>query len=410
MTEKPRPSSLPNLEACPRWVGRLRDDASAPQDSMDQAADEGTLIHAKMEALAEVPVSGWDACIWGDPDLGPALAPVVTEAANQVRDIFSLGLPVVTKRRLGVSADAHYELGDLVAACDPSPPDGIYCEVGLDPGITKPGTGDLLAITGNRATYVDYKSNRVIRSHTAQIKAYVLGVFRAVPRVDYVEARIVAPRLGDAHAAVVYSRAGDLEVIETELRRIADDAADPFTAGCPGEPCAMCAGNGRCCWQAATLRDIPVEASALVTPGMWRTLMDPPSPEVRGQRKRLAKFMETFCEAVKKDDQSWAADNPAEALPGFTKSVQAGRASLDKTRLAEANAALRLRFGLAPDVLEAFCCVDRARLAEYVALGQGMTEADADAEIKRCLSPYMVRGNDIVSFRAVKPKRGELNK
>lgn len=429
MSDKPRPSSLPNLEACPRWVSRPRTEKIS---SMDEAADEGTLVHAKMEALAEVPVDKWEDTIWNDPDLGPALAPVVAEAASQVRDLFSMCLPVVTKRTLNLQPDDHYELGQGMSDADVASwscllddnrrravgaswdilgelEDGIYCEVGVDPEVTRPGTADIVVVTGNRAVLVDYKTVRVIREHLSQMLAYVIGVFNAAPRVDYVEVRIVAPRLGaNTHEAVTFSRADDLPRIKAELEGIVARAADEFTPGCPGEQCVTCKGNGRCSFQCASLKDVPVEVSALVQPNAWLPMLNAVSPDMRGQRRKLVKWLGDFCDAVKDQDKEWALANPDTELPGFTKSIQAGRASLDKTRLAEVSQSLMLRFGLTAEVLSAFSVPDKEQLAEYVALGQGMTQADAELAIKQCMNPFMKRGNDIVAFRAVKPKKGEL--
>jgi hypothetical protein len=397
---RPRPSSLPHLAACPRWVARPEDPGR--DDGFDSAAREGTLNHSKMEELALVPTDGWAASIESDPDLGPALAPLVSESADQVRDLFSLSLPVVTKASLGLPPDGHYELADVAAGKD-----GIYCEAGVSSGIARPGTADLVAVTGSHATLVDYKNTFVARDHRAQMLAYVAGVFAALPRVNLVSVRIVTPRLGNAHEPEVFARDG-LGGLYAELTRIVADAADPFKPGCPGDQCAMCAGNARCSYQAATLRDIPVDLPALVNPGVWVSLIDPPTLEMRGQRKRLAKWMEPFCEAVKKDDQEWALANPDAEIPGFVKTVAAGRPSLDKTRLAELNESLRLRFGLTREVMDAFSVPDSGLLAEYVALGQGMTVKDAETEIKRCFAPFQERGKPVVRYRAEKPGAKEL--
>lgn len=410
MSDKPRPSSLPNLAACPRWVNRPKVEDEEEKDSLDLAADEGTLVHEKMEALAEVALEKWEDTIWSDPDLGPALSPIVIEAASQVRDLFSLGLPVTTKRSLGLMPDDHYELTDCLPHGFTNAPlaDGIYCEVGLDSGVAKPGTADVVMITGNSAVLVDYKTNRVIRSHLQQQLAYVVGLFEAVPRLEFIEVRIVAPRLGDAHQPETFSREKDLPEIVAELENIVAKAGDPFEPGCPGAQCATCAGNGRCCWQAATLRDIPVEITSLVKPGLWLSLVQPPTLEMRGQRKQLAKWLEPFLKAVKEDDQKWSLTHTEDEIPGFKKSIQAGRSSVDKTRLAELNAALALRFGLSAEVMMAFSMPIVDQLAEYVALGQGMTQEVAKTEIKRAINPFTKRGNDIVKFLVVKPKKGEL--
>ena len=427
---KPRPSSLPNLALCPRWVPRPKSEAGE-KDEMDEAADEGTLVHDKMEMLATVPVLDWDATIDADPDLGPGLAPIAHEAADQVRDIFSLGLPVITRAMLGMGKDDHYELGTLVLNVDDAEAagvldlyagaplcfplrrglipiaDGIYIECGLDSGIAMPGTGDVVMIQGTRGIYADYKTNRVARNHRAQYLAYVLGMFRAVSRLETVEARIVAPRLIGVHEPEHFTR-DQIPGLEAELNAIISKAADPFTPGCPGEPCATCAGNGRCPYQAATLRDIPVQVEALVDPQAWRAMFEAVTPELRGQRRLVLSWLEKFVKTAKEDDKDWALQNPDSDIPGFTKSVGLGRASLDKTRYGEANRDLRVRFGIAPETLEAYCEPDVDSIVDYIALNRGITKDAAKTEVRQALAPYQKRGAAIVSFRPTKKTKALL--
>lgn len=390
-----RPSSLPHLEACPRWVGRPKTET---KDELDEAADEGTLLHEKLENLASLPVDAWPETIENDPELGPAMKPLVAESADQVRDLFMFGLPVATKKSLGLSHDFHYELRDAL--------DGVYCECGLDAGVVAPGTADLLMIQGNRAVLVDYKSNRVARDHDRQVEAYVLGVFNASPKTQYVEARIVAPRLGGVHPARNFTR-DDVPRLRQVLLAIVERAADPFTPGCPGTQCVFCAGNARCPYQAASLKDVPVATDALVSPGMWGSLMGATTPELRSERRMLVKWLETFVDAVKEDDKQWALDNPEATLPGITKSIQQGRASLDKTRLAEVNEAIRLTFGWDYATLEAFLSPNRDKIVEFAALQTGKTQDEVKKLLAKTLVPFEVRGAPVITFRMEKKARAK---
>lgn len=409
MTTKPRPSSLPNLEMCPRWVNRPK---TAVRNSMDEAADEGTLLHAKCEEISQGPVEGWYDAVQKDPDLAPAQFSVVTEALEQVKDLFQLGLPLFSKRTLRLAADAHYELDCHLGMVRDEPsivfrgqhpdpiPDGVFLEVGVNPGVTLPGTADLVVKYGNRAWVCDYKFVRVEREHTAQMTAYVVGVFRALREVEFVELRIVAPRLWGAHAPEVFSREKDLARMTAELEAIVARADDPFTPGCPGEPCATCFGNGRCPYQAASLKDIPVDETGLVMPEAWLPVITAATPECRGQRRRLVQWLDKFTEAVKEADKEWALANPDLSLPGFTKSIALGRLSVDKDRLAEANMAFAATYNMTPETMVSFMTIDRDRAAEIVALKSAMSEKDAKSDINKVLAPYMKRGADIVSFRA----------
>jgi len=414
---KIRPSSLPHLEACPRWVPRP-DRPDGEKNAMDEIADTGTLIHAKMEALAKLPAQQWGPTIESDPDLDEDLRRVVQECAEQVQGLFALRPDIVSKETLGLGPEDHYELGEIFrditkgiflsrgGTPNPRPPDAIYCEVGVDPGVTAPGTADLLLVQGNSAVLVDYKTGFAARDHDRQQQAYVLGVFQALPAVDFVDSRIVCPRLGvDAHPAVQYERGRDAPRLRRELEEIVAKAEDPFEPGYPGDQCVFCAGNGRCPWQVASLRDIPSEAAALVPAGTWKSLLRPPDPETRGRRRALVKWLEGFSDAVKEDDKAWALANPDAELPYFTKSVSVGRASLDKTRLEEINQALSLTFQIPYGKLVSFLSPEKESLAEHLALTKGMTHKEAAGEVARVLARFVKRGAPIVSFRAEKQTR-----
>lgn len=422
---KPRPSTLPALAQCPRFVPRPEDPA-AKASAISEAADEGTLIHAFMESLADVPVERWDETIGESPALGPALIPVVQSAAGGVRDLFSVGLPVITKKSLGMGPGDHYRLGSvcLRESDDPAPydhnypvcfparrdlpvRDGVYCEVSLEPGVALPGTADVVAIFGNRAEIVDYKSVRVERDHMPQLKAYALGLFTVATEVETVGIRIVAPRLGDVHERVTFSRA-DVPVLEEELVAIVERAADDFVPGRAGDACVFCAGNGRCLYQASSLRDAPQAPQALFAPGTWSLVVNPATPELRGERRRLKKIVDTWSEAVAEDDKAWAAENPGTELHGFRRVTSPGRLSLDQSRLRDANQALMTRFGLGMEDYLGCCAPVTGRVAETASFLQALTKADAEKEAQKSLLPYMKRGADIVSFRAIKPVKGEL--
>jgi hypothetical protein len=417
---KPRPSSLPFLSACPRWVNRPKP-VEEEKDELDIAADEGSMVHGKMEDLASKPVSTWEETTANDVGLPEDLKHVVREACVQVSDVFSLGLPVVTKALLGLRPDDHYEIEDiswdeggkplyipLDAEDKPSMRtirDAIYCEVGLDSGVCLPGTADLVALLGDHAWLIDYKTNRVVREHFSQMLAYVVALFRTVPRLQTIEQRIVAPRLGDAHKPVQYARS-QLPDMQRALEEIVERGADPFTPGAPGEQCAFCAGNGRCPWQAASLRDIPVDAAELVPANAWQTLLAPDLPsDTRGIRRGLVKWLERFVDAVKEDDKAWVLANPGVAMPGWTAVLAKGRLSLDAERLAEINETLRLTFGLTFEKMEAFMKPDMKRLAEYVGMLRGMSTEAASAEMAKVLASYMKRGADSVRMVQVKEKK-----
>ena len=420
----PRPSHMPWLEACSRWVSRPKAETEADQDALDEAAAEGTVVHAAMERLVlNSAPDGWDAAIEADGEILPALKPLVRECAAQIMDLFIAQPKVYGRASFGLDGDDRMELVPLVCVTPPKGVDWstkivlsdragkltavdspvILSELGVDPSVTLPGTLDLLFVQGNRAVLVDFKTNRVVRAHDRQLEAYAVGVFAALPFVDFVEIRIVTPRLGEVHKPVLLTRQEDEARLIAELKHIVEQAEDPFTPGHPGEACAFCAGNGRCPYQAATLRDIPVAVEALVKPHEWAAMLaEDLTPELRGQRRQVVSWLKKFAEAVTDNDKAWAETNPDAELPGFTKVVQQGRLTLDKADLAAANESLRLAFGLEYPILVAFLVPDRAQLAEFLALHRGLTNEEAKRQISQALSSHEKRGAPIVAFRAVK--------
>lgn len=401
--DKPRPSSLPMLEACPRWEPRPKTEDGRAADDLDAAADEGTIVHAAMERLAQEPVETWDAVIDSDPAIGGAFTGVVRAAADAVRGVFGMGLPVTTAAGLGVK---RYELKDCVADGETEPRDGVYCECGVDSGIALPGTADVVAVFGDCGDLVDYKTTRVERDHELQLFAYVLGVFNAVPRLRRLRARVVAPRLRGEPGEHEFRR-DQIPELRRQIGDVLVRVADSYCPGRPGTQCAFCAGNGRCAWQAATLRDIPADVEALVVPGAWADVMAAGTIEARGQRRQLMTWLSRFVDAVKDDDKVWEKENPDTELPGFKKVKSVGRLALDRTRYRDANAAVMAEFAMTEAELLA-CAEPKVKaVAEAIAFTQALSDDAAQAAVKRALTPFMIRGDDIVSFRPLK-KKAEL--
>ena len=83
----------------------------------------------------------------------------------------------------------------------PNARDGVYLEVSVDPGITRPGTADIVMINGTSGVLVDYKFTRVEREHDAQMKSYVVGVFRTIERLQALEVRNCRPAIRDDTSA-----------------------------------------------------------------------------------------------------------------------------------------------------------------------------------------------------------------
>lgn len=151
-----------------------------------------------------------------------------------------------------------------------------------------------------------------------------------------------------------------------------------------------------------------MDAAALVASDTWREVLIPETPEVRGRRRELIKWLGGFVQAVKDDDKQWAIDNPDVELPGWTKTVSLGRASLDTTRLGEVNAALSLTFGIGYDTLVSFLKPDKVKLIEFISMMRGTSVDEAKREVAKVMAPFDKRGAPIISFRAKKKERKVL--
>ena len=397
--KKPRPSTLPHLEWCPRYVSRPDRTEDEKKDEMDLAAEEGTFLHARMEDLAALPETEWNTHLESS-GLSPAHVDLLRECAEQVRDLFKMGLKVRVKNKPGMSpllTDGHYMLSDMGPV-----EDGVYAECSLDPGVARPGTADLVAVMGSNAVLVDYKFTMVERDHDAQMLAYVLGLFEACPRVQVIENRIVAPRLRDVHKPHIYRREKDYVQIKSTLEGIVDAAADPFTPGNPGAPCATCAGNGRCPWQMASLRDVPVDESGLMLPSSWKPVLAAETPETRALRRRLYSWLTKWMDAVKEDDKQWASEHPDADLPGFKRTSRLGRLSLDKDRSPEICTTFMEEFNVNLNQMTELLDLNTGRATEFISLHTGVSQDAAKDRLCALLMPYMSRGADIVYFTPVR--------
>ena len=398
----PRPSSMPLLDQCPRFVSAPRD--KVKKSAMDEAAEEGTFLHAYMEHLTEEhKIEDWPTVLADDIALSPVQTPLIEDTAAQVKDLFSLGLPVISKHLMGLKPDDHYML-------ETNAKDGVYLEVSVAPLVTQPGTADVLMVKGSAGVMVDYKFTRLERDHKAQMDTYVVGVFEALPELNVLEVRIVAPRLGNAHMPVVYYRE-DLPRLRSYLQKIVDNAKDPFTPGNPGYPCSFCAGNGRCVWQMSSLEGLPSAATGtgVVLRDVWKPVLNPVTPETRGVRRNIRAWLTKWLDAIKEDDVAWAIENPEAILPGWKKSICLGRTSIDNDRAQEIAFHINTMYGIEFTDMFGFMNLNKGKAADYIALTTGTSVAEAKRELNKTLAPFTRRGANIVKFTPVKHKKKAIS-
>lgn len=366
------PSKLKMLASCPRWV---RDDKER-DESMKEAAEEGTRLHGFCEELIRNhPAEKWEsmACAVAGDD-----ADLVLEALRTVKD---------------------YVLGAHLAA---APAGGPHLAALPDPGTYMPeavvrselnGTQrmDFIAVTqdGTTAIVADFKFVRGEPDARLQLNAYALSIMEILPDVQSVLALAPAPRTIAPDYSATVSRQ-DILTVRREIEGIIARAQDKFTPGHPCEFCCTCAGNGRCPWQAATLREIAADpAVAIVTKDQ---LLDPATPYDRGRRRMLIQWLEKFVDAAKDQDKAWALANPDTPLPGWTVTMTAGRKCINKDRRLEACKLAEAHLQVAGDDLLGCTAVDPAALSALVSMRDGLSKAQADAKVQQALAPVMVRG------------------
>ena len=366
------PSKLKMLASCPRWV---RDDKER-DESMKEAAEEGTRLHSFCEELIRNhPAEKWEsmACAVAGDD-----ADLVLEALRTVKD-YVLGVHLI-----------------------PDPFDKSHCATLPAPGTYMPeatvrselnGTQrmDFVAVTPSGATAIvaDFKFVRGEPDARLQLNAYALSIMEILPDVQSVLVLAPAPRtIAPDYSAMVFRQ--DIPAVRGEIEGIIARAQDKFAPGHPCEFCCTCAGNGRCPWQAATLREIAADpAVAIVTKDQ---LLDPATPHDRGRRRMLIQWLEKFVDAAKDQDKAWAIANPDTPLPGWTVTMTAGRKCIDKDRRLEACKLAEAHLQVAGDDLLGCTAVDPAALSALVSMRDGLSKAQADARVQQALAPVMVRG------------------
>lgn len=374
------PSALAATERCPRY---------RPDGQSNAAADEGTLLHAELEAMVAEPQRNWDAWI-ETRGLSAESKGLLQEAAASLRSIVPDGLAVAKDYKVR----------------GPVPP-GVYpeCELETYPG--HHGYIDLLVVPrAGTMTVIDYKFVRSEHDYELQLGAYAKALSEADPKFAVIEARVVAPRLEGESDSYMWTPE-TLQRVVARIRSVEENADDPFVPGNPGEDCCHCHWNGRCPFQAAAIKTSAPESAELARTGE-RVLLNPSTPEERALRRDLVSWLSAWLEAVKKDDSDWLDKHEGASLPGYSCSRCAGRMSLDKTRMNDAFKALMETFTLAPDDLQSFSAVDQKALVEFLMLRNGTSEKETKVQVAKALDRFMLRGAPYV--RVVKLSGGRKTK
>lgn len=423
--QKVSPSALAATEMCPRF---------RPDGKENDAAVDGTLMHEFAEQMVSVPRDQWDGWI-ATREASPDMKGMLEEIAATLRTIITEDMPVFTNYRMRLRAGKPRKT--------PLKP-GLYPECELERGSGRHGYIDLLVCTSEGLVYVlDYKSSRIEHDFSLQIAAYACDVNRLCPAHENFICQIIAPRLEDDAQQRLEIGPEELKTWNeriAHIEEVADRSAnDDSIRGVPCEACQYCRWNAihQCKYQAAATQAVAevvnedqvtvsaktgkttiVQALAnLVGPNgpyagevvTAQTFLNPPTPAQRGLRRACMKFLETFIEAAKEDDRTWAGQFPPEQqatlVPGFSISTVKGRSTVDTSRTADIREAVMSRFHMNIEEVFEVSSVDVKMLAEKLVV-DGWTKKKADEEIKKCLEPFMNVGAPSVRWtqKAVKPK------
>lgn len=404
--QKVSPSALAATEHCPRF---------RPDGKDNDAAIDGTLMHEFAEAMIAIPRDQWDGWI-ATRDASPDMKGMLEEIAARLRTILLDDLPVYADYRLRMRSGKPRK--------SPLKP-GLYPECEVERGGGRHGYIDLLVVTPEGvAVVVDYKSNRVGKDFSLQLAAYACDINRLCPTHDTFECHIIAPRLDDDEQLALHIGPGDLEawrhrisLIEERADRSANDDSIP---GCPNDACQYCHWNGSCRYQAGAVVTVCEATNAiahLVGPdGPYageavtvKTFTMPDTPAQRGLRRSCMKFLETFIDAAKDDDKSWAdqyTDEQLKALvPGFTISRRKGRASFDSSKVPEVRSACMGKFGMSIEDVFDVSVVDRKMLVDSLVDHNGMTKKAAEEAVKKLYEPFTVAGAPVLYWTQKAAKR-----
>ena len=425
--QKVSPSALAATEMCPRF---------RPDGKENDAAVDGTLMHEFAEQLVQVPRDQWYGWI-ATRDASPDMKGMLEEIAETLLTIVTEDMPVFTDYRMRLRAGKPRKT--------PLKP-GLYPECEVERGGGRHGYIDLMIVTPEGLVYIcDYKSSRVSHDFSLQIAAYACEVNRLCPAHENFICQIIAPRLKEEDQQQL-TIVGPTDISKwneriAHIEEVADRSAnDDSIVGVPCEACQYCRWNAlnRCKYQAAATQAVAevvdedqvlvsaktgkttiVQALAnLVGPNgpyagevvTSQTFLNPPTPSQRGLRRACLKFLETFIEAAKEDDRTWAGQFPPEQqatlVPGFSIATVKGRSTVDTSRTADIREAVMSRFHMNIEEVFEVSSVDTKMLAEKLVV-DGWTKKKADEEIKKCLEPFMNVGAPSVRWTqkaVVKPK------
>lgn len=271
----------------------------------------------------------------------------------------------------------------------------VYKEIKLTLGDLTYGTADIVLVWkgAREALVLDYKFIRSANvsepSENIQLMCYAGGAFYQFPQVDKVSVGLLAPNIDWCPEPFIYSRS-DLDNIEARIRKIVDDANDPFKKPTPCDICSQCKHAAKCpalCCEALTV----AKAIGLPVPSSF-------APEAivsdldRAKAQVVARALATWSEQIIKNNNACA--RAGTELPGHSIVHRAGSLRIKDT-------------AVALEVLRTIMCMDDIlkcitlklpALAEQMSLVNGQKEAECKAFIEEKLGSAAERGAEVVFY------------
>ena len=339
------PSSIDSLSLCVRFKYN---------DSDDDAADEGTLMHKAFETGN---LAGLDdeqkAC--------------VTTARDYVESL-------------------KFEGGS-----DPSEWQD-FAEVKLElKGLTY-GTADRLLVNPKRrlAHVIDFKTTRRESAHGWQLRTYGACAVELYPEVERVLTHIAAPRLGGIEREE-YEAAKLLGDVRAHIEKLYARIADPAEPPTPDEDlCCKCANAATCPAICKTV--------ATVAAGLRLPLPDVFAPDAivslrdRALAQVLAGAMINWGEQVKKNNAAFV-DETGTDIPGYKKMRRSTGLRVPKERVNDAADALKQAFGMSVRDVLSCCGLTVGDVVAHVSMSQGVPEANAKEMVREALADTAVEGS-----------------
>ena len=337
------PSALDALSQCVRFKYN---------DSDDDAATEGTLLHKAFET--------------GD------LAGLDDEQKQCVTAI------------RGYAESLKYENGASPADWEDLAETGIALE-----GLTF-GTPDRVLINRKQrlAHVIDAKYTRLDKEHGMQLRTYGAAIVEKYPgEIDTVETHVVAPRLGrtdrERHCAPVLVKA-----VRDHIEALYARIEDPFTPPTPCEDlCGKCARASKCPAFSkavtAVSRGIGLPLPSMFAPNAIVSLRD------RAVAQVLAGALTNWSEQVKSANLEFVAGGGE--IPGYRLTRRSTGMRVPKERTGEALALLQVA-GVSPEAAIGCCSLTIGDVVSAVSFACGVPESVAKDQVRAALADVAREG------------------